>query len=107
LTLDQEAAGTAQWPVAPVETRPTNALAIVALVASFFVPIAGIVCGHLALSQIRRTGEQGHGMALAGTVIGYTLTGLVVLLAFGYVLAIVVFFATVSSVTPGFATSLP
>ena len=86
---------------APVGVRPTNALAIVALVVSFFMPIAGIVCGHLALAQIKRTGEEGHGMALAGTVIGYTLTGLVVLLALAYVLVIVVFFATVSSFAPG------
>ena len=106
MTLDQQPA-TAQGPVAPADLRPTNALAIVALVASFFVPLAGIVCGHLALAQIRRTGEQGHGMALAGTVIGYALTGIVVLVAIGYVLAIVVFFATVSSVTPGFTTPLP
>jgi hypothetical protein len=59
--------------------RPTNVLAIVALVASFFLPPAGIVCGHLAIGQIRRTGEAGYGLAMAGLIIGYVLTGLILL----------------------------
>ena len=34
--------------------------------------IPGIVCGHLALSNIgRQPGAQGRGMALAGLIIGY------------------------------------
>ena len=51
----------------------TNGLAIASLacgLAQFaFGPLAtipAIVCGHLARSQIRRTGEQGAGLALAG-----------------------------------------
>lgn len=67
----------------------TNALAIIALVTAFFVPIAGIVCGHLALGQIRRTGEGGRGLALAGLIIGYVYTAFVVLYVM-FVLAIVV-----------------
>ena len=43
------------------------------------VPIGGIICGHLALGQIKRTGESGHGLALAGTIIGWVFTGLIVL----------------------------
>ncbi|TDP89295.1 uncharacterized protein DUF4190 [Leucobacter luti] len=57
-------------PGAP-QQAPTNTLAIVALIASFFVSVAGIICGHIALSQIKRTGERGRGLALAGTIIGY------------------------------------
>lgn len=68
----------------------TNVLAIVALVGSFFVGIVGIVCGHIALAQIKRTGEKGRGMALAGTIIGYVQTGFVVLWTVGVVVAIVV-----------------
>ncbi len=68
-------------------TAPTNVLAIVALVSSFFIPVAGIVCGHLALGQIKRTGENGRGLALAGLIIGYVLTALILLLI---VLAIVI-----------------
>lgn len=34
--------------------------------------IGGVVCGHLALSKIKTTpGLQGHGLALAGLIIGY------------------------------------
>jgi len=64
---------------APLEER-TNVLAIVALVAAFVVPLVGIICGHIALSQIKRTGERGHGLALAGTVLGYVFVALGLLL---------------------------
>lgn len=50
---------------------PLNTLSIVALVGGFLVNIVGIVCGHIALSQIKRTGERGRGLALAGLIIGY------------------------------------
>jgi len=62
----------------PQYAPPTNSLAIASLVcglSQFFAPfIAGIpaiICGHVARSQIRRTGEKGDGMALAGLVLGY------------------------------------
>lgn len=64
---------------------PTNTFAIVALVASFTVPIVGIVFGHVALSQITRTGEEGRGLALAGLIIGYSLTGLIVAFVLLYI----------------------
>lgn len=54
----------------------TNTLAIIALVGSFFISLVGIICGHLALNQIKQTGEKGRGLALAGLIIGYI--GLVV-----------------------------
>jgi uncharacterized membrane protein HdeD (DUF308 family) len=66
---------------APVQR--TNTLAIVALVLGIVVPIGGIICGHIALSQIKRTGEQGRGLALAGTILGYVLTvlGIIIIIA--------------------------
>lgn len=60
---------------------PTNTLAILALVLSFIVSIAGIICGHLALAQIKRTGEAGRELALAGLIVGYVTTGLGILIA--------------------------
>jgi hypothetical protein len=57
----------------------TNGMAIAALVSALagltlscglLAPL-GIVFGHIALSQIKRTGENGRGMAIAGLVIGY------------------------------------
>lgn len=55
----------------PPQPAGTNTLAIVALISSFFISLAGVICGHIALGQIKQTGEQGRGMALAGLIIGY------------------------------------
>jgi hypothetical protein len=72
------------WDVPPY-TPParTNPLAIISLVAGcaqFFFCIIGsivaIVTGHIARRQIKRSGEQGAGLALAGLILGYV--GLVV-----------------------------
>lgn len=49
-----------------------NVLAIVSLVTSVLgISLAGIITGHIGLSQIGRTGEKGRGLAIAGLVIGY------------------------------------
>jgi MFS family permease len=63
-------------PSATVLTAPgynprTNSLAIVALVLGIFFGLLAIPVGHIARAQIRRTGEQGDGLALAGLVLGY------------------------------------
>jgi hypothetical protein len=82
----------------------TNTLAIISLVSSLVgliipgLPIAGIITGHFALSQIKRTGEGGHGLALAGTIIGYVLTGLSLLIGLFY---IIFFVAIIGSGTLG------
>lgn len=54
--------------------QPTNTFAILSLIFSFFIGILGVIFGHLARAQIRRTGEAGDGLALAGLIIGYTAT---------------------------------
>ncbi len=60
-------------------TPRTNPLAITSLVLSLcallftITAIAGVITGHIALSQIRRRGEAGRGMALAGLIVGYVL----------------------------------
>ena len=54
----------------PVAAR-TNTLSIVSLVTGFFCSIAAVITGHLALGQIRRTGEAGKGLAITGLVLGY------------------------------------
>jgi peptidyl-prolyl cis-trans isomerase B (cyclophilin B) len=67
-------------PPAGAPEGRTNTLAIIALIAGIVVPIVGIVIGHIALGQIKKTGENGRGLALAGTVIGYVLTVLYILI---------------------------
>lgn len=67
-------------PIYQQPARPgTNVFAVLALVLSFFIGILGIVFGHIARAQIRRTGEGGAGLALAGLIIGYVWVGLFVL----------------------------
>ena len=62
--------------MAPVQ--PTSGLAIGAMVCGIaevftlgFAAIPAVILGHLARAQIRRTGERGDGMAIAGLVLGY------------------------------------
>ena len=74
---------------------PTNTLAILALIFGFMFPIAGIICGHIARGQIKRTGESGDGLALAGLILGYVLTGLTVLFIAGYVIFFAVMFSSI------------
>ncbi len=81
-------------PYAPTQVyataRPTNVLAIISLIAScvgFTVP--GIIMGHIALSQIKRTGEGGHGLALAGVIVGYCLFAIALIFIVVYILVFV------------------
>ena len=91
------AQATVPSPVATTTTMQarTNGLAIASLacgVAQFaFGPLAtipAIMLGHMARSQIRRTGEQGAGLALAGLVLGWGAVILgIVLIAVGLAIA--------------------
>jgi hypothetical protein len=67
----------------PVAAAPrTNVLAIVALILGIVVPIGGIICGPIALGQIKRTGESGHGLAMAGLILGivFTILGIIIVI---------------------------
>ncbi|MDN3026515.1 DUF4190 domain-containing protein [Streptomyces sp. S.PB5] len=50
---------------------PVNGVAIAALVLGVlcFLPAVGLVLGLIALSQIKRKGERGRGMAIAGSIL--------------------------------------
>ncbi|WP_439565241.1 DUF4190 domain-containing protein [Microcella sp.] len=62
----------APTPYASAPTGPkTNTLAIVSLVLAFFISLGAVITGHIALSQIKKTGENGRGLAIAGLVLGY------------------------------------
>lgn len=87
-------------PAAPggvvVVAARTNSLAVASLVfgiaAWVICPLLGailaIIFGHIARGQIRTSGEQGGGLALAGLILGYAHIALSVI---GVILAIVVF----------------
>jgi len=68
----------------PAPVAPTEQLAVWSLVLSLLAvcgfcctpvgitAIGGVICGHLALSRIKANPQlQGHGLAVAGLIIGY------------------------------------
>ena len=64
----------------------TNGKAIASLVASLaglvfcgLPSIAGFILGIVAMRECRRTGQDGYGLALAGTIVGGLVTALVAL----------------------------
>lgn len=60
----------------------TSTLAVVTLVLGLLgFALLPVVLGHLALAQIRRTGERGAALAVVGLVLGYLTCGLYALVA--------------------------
>lgn len=72
---------------APVSTtvKDTNAFALVSIILTFMVPLAGIIFGHLGLNQIKRTGDGGRGLALTAVIYGYCMFALGLLFAIIYI----------------------
>ena len=78
-------------PPAPPQT---NGLAVASLVLGIIslacsqclTAIPGIIFGHIALGQIRRSGgtQGGRGLAIGGLVTGYISVGIVLLIAVVY-----------------------
>ena len=78
-------------PGYPPQAPGTNGMAIASLICAFLFFPLGIVFGHVSLSQIRRTNEDGHGLAIAGLIISYVVAVLTVIavvftIAFGWFL---------------------
>ena len=83
----------------------TNSLAWVSLISAIAAPfghligvggitliIVSLVTGHMARSQIKKTGEGGAGLALAGLIISYVhlaISVLVFIFFFGLIIAII------------------
>lgn len=80
---------------APAMVPRTNTLAIVGFVLGFVVSLGAVICSHIALSQIKRTGESGRGFAIAGLILGYV--GLFI----GFIYIIVIIVAIVAGVSSG------
>ncbi|WP_172582859.1 DUF4190 domain-containing protein [Subtercola boreus] len=89
-------AAPAPQPPQPSPPAPYfNTLAIVSLVSAFFVSLVAVITGHVALVQIRRTGERGHTAALVGVILGYLGIG------FWLVVAVVVIVGSVIGAASG------
>lgn len=79
-------------------TRPgTNGMAIASLVTSLCGPltcglsaIVGVILGFIAMNQVKETKQEGHGLALAGTIVGAVM----IVGALGYVLLMVLITAS-------------
>jgi uncharacterized membrane protein len=97
--------GYAYDPYAQGRPTGTNGKAIAALVTSlaglFFCGIpslAGLILGIIAMRETKRTGQEGHGMALAGVIVGaLAVVGWVL-----YVIALVVMIAITSGSPNGY-----
>ncbi|KQS17296.1 DUF4190 domain-containing protein [Frigoribacterium sp. Leaf186] len=62
-----------------------NVLSIVGFILAFVFSLAGLIVSLIALSQIKKTGERGHGLALAGVI----LSAVFIILSIVYVVAVV------------------
>lgn len=60
---------------APAVTTKFNVLSIVGFVLAFFgwLAVIGLVLEIVALNQIKRTGERGHNLAVAGIIIAVVM----------------------------------
>ena len=94
VVIDLPGAGPPQ-PPAQVVPAGNNALAIASLVCGVaqvmlwpLATIPAVVLGHVARHQIRRTGEQGAGLALAGLILGWIGVGFALLAIVGIVLIV-------------------
>jgi hypothetical protein len=83
-------------PPAPPAPPKTNSMAIASLLCGVgqvmfwpLITIPAIVLGHVARRQIRQTGEEGSGLALAGLVLGYIGAGVVALGILAVILIVV------------------
>ena len=87
---------------------PTSKLAIwslvcgcLSLLCGIFASIPAIILGHMSLSEIKKApATQGKGMAIAGLILGYVFTTLIVI----YLISIVVLLAMGSRVNDVFKT---
>lgn len=80
-----------QFPLARPTRKPnTNSMAVAAILLGLGTPFFGltaipaIIAGHRARHEIRRTGEGGDGMAVAGLVLGYLAVIVGTLLVLGW-----------------------
>ena len=80
---------------------PTNPFAIASLIVSLVgFGLIGVILGHVALGQIKRSNgyEQGRGLAIAGLIIGYTEIAIALLITLGFLMLIL--FAMPASSSP-------
>lgn len=72
--------GQPQFPGYMPQTGSSNTLALVSVILSglglltFITAPIGAILGHVSLSQIKKTGQNGRGLALGGVIAGWVIT---------------------------------
>lgn len=71
MSRDWQPTGAPQAPTypSPTSVAGTNVCAVLSIVLAFVFAPAGLLLGIIARRQIRRTGEGGRGLALAGIIV--------------------------------------
>lgn len=69
--VGQPSASAARAPTPTSPQQETNTLATLSVVFAFVFAPAGMILGHLALSQIHKTGDRGRDRALVGVTLSY------------------------------------
>lgn len=76
--IDEVPTETAATPKQRFNFNNLNTLSVVSLATSVtgFGALAGVITGHIALSQIKDSKQAGRPLALAGVIVGYSFIGL-------------------------------
>jgi len=66
-----------------------NTLAVVSIATALtsIGAVAAIITGHVALTHIKKSGQSGRGLALAGTIVGYVTIAFWILTSIGFLIA--------------------
>ena len=77
-TVGQPGVGATRAPTPASRQQETNTLATLSVVFAFVFAPAGVILGHVALSQIHETGDRGRDRALVGVTLSYVFITVVV-----------------------------
>ncbi len=73
-----------------MENKRTNTLAIIGFILSFISGIVGLIVSIIALAKIKKTGENGKELAIAGIIIGIIMTIIILLSLISVIFSILV-----------------
>lgn len=83
------------YPQQPMQPQ-TNTMAMLSLIISCvgiftggLLAIVGVILGHIGLNQIKKTGESGRGLGLAGLIIGYIQVAVIAIIVLLFFIAFI------------------
>jgi hypothetical protein len=78
----------------PFDWTSLNTLSVVSLASALSIvgALIAVITGHIALKQIKASGESGRALAITGTVVGYVhLAGWILFSILGVILQVLLF----------------